>query len=566
VVGVLIYNHLVSCAWCAVGRTISTKEGISWLDHPAFGKVEVHGADEITLRDLSPPSLYLSSLHWTLSQMTPGPNPITACTDFEKVFNIVLLVIGLLFTSFIVSLFSGQLMQHILKRRLKSQQIDVTRRFLKQHNISTSLSARVQRQVLGRMHDESRLTVKDVPTFSLLSAPLQHELLREIRLPHLLSHDIFRVWSSMDDHDVVIVCIEAVDNHFVMANEELFAPKSSATAAHYVISGHLEYTIHPRLCRAMLTDEVKEQVWSEVWVTEAALWVIWQHEGKMESVSSCQLLRVDAARLAAVMERCGPAAFVVKQYAVNYHRRLVMAVPPHAEYPNDLVVPYTMVSSLLSFHVSLAIFEQALLTGTLKMTEVQARAMRKEISNQVCFVNQAEGGRLERILGIAVLRVQQLSAPAFFLAQVGELVQGSVTVARVLLPASKLGAGEAPKQGLDRLTSKMMGTLFEDLDLLGTEEEESSEESERYGMRTVYRKVVHRAYARPLHLLEGLFFGPDDLATCPLGDRHFYQLPSKRNVQLFTWLTQDEFDFLKVEGAAEWLSWLQQKWLPMKEI
>mmetsp|Transcript_55242 Transcript_55242/g.129341 ORF Transcript_55242/g.129341 Transcript_55242/m.129341 type:complete len:628 (+) Transcript_55242:46-1929(+) len=223
--GLIVYNHIAACIWGVIGRSAPTNTGQTWLDGTIHLPGGVDIADEdLRYKDLLKGEQYLVALHWALAQMTPGPINIHASSSAERAFNVFMLVFGMLFGSMIVSQFSSIIMQMTLLQRESFQKLDKVRRFLGQRRIGSSLASRVQRQVTQRLGEEVPLQVHDVPAFELLSAALRDELLREVRVPYLLSHSIFDLWSKMDRRGFHSFCHQGVQFFFLPAREVLFEP------------------------------------------------------------------------------------------------------------------------------------------------------------------------------------------------------------------------------------------------------------------------------------------------------------------------------------------------------
>eukprot|EP00971_Amphidinium_carterae_P340028 6478177-Amphidinium_carterae.1 len=75
------------------------------------------------------------------------------------------------------------------------------KRFLDQHKVETKLAVRVQRQILDRIRTSETLIFEDdVLALQMLATNLRQQLLYETRLPPLLGHGLFRVWTN-DDYE-----------------------------------------------------------------------------------------------------------------------------------------------------------------------------------------------------------------------------------------------------------------------------------------------------------------------------------------------------------------------------
>merc|ERR1719217_1561451 len=84
---IVLICHIIACIWFAIGR--SRHHG--WVDH--FKVVD---------RDTG--YQYATSLHWSLTQFAPASMEVSPRTADERVFNIIMILFGLvIFSSFISS-------------------------------------------------------------------------------------------------------------------------------------------------------------------------------------------------------------------------------------------------------------------------------------------------------------------------------------------------------------------------------------------------------------------------------------------------------------------------------
>lgn len=79
IVMLLLVNHFIAAAWYSIGRSVSSP---NWIDE-----------HELTSSD--PGYAYLTSLHWSLTQFTPGSMHVQPVNSLERVFALTVLVSGL---------------------------------------------------------------------------------------------------------------------------------------------------------------------------------------------------------------------------------------------------------------------------------------------------------------------------------------------------------------------------------------------------------------------------------------------------------------------------------------
>merc|ERR1712019_45009 len=99
-------------------------------------------------------------------------------------------------------------------------------------------------------------------------------------------------------------------------------------------------------------------------------------------------------------------AITTKEYGSNFYIRIVSASPPFAEYPDDLHVPFTDPSDLLSTEVGIEILVQAQEDGVLSLSDAELNEFKREIEDgKSALQRRSEDGSLERIVAVAAVRL-----------------------------------------------------------------------------------------------------------------------------------------------------------------
>jgi len=214
------------------------------------------------------------------------------------------------------------------------------------------------------------------------------------------------MWNDADVAAVRSLCEAAVSLAFVPNRDVVFMPGALAEQAYYVMRGRLRYTQVPE--SSMVLQDMQTEVQQGVWLCEAALWTDWEHVGMLEARVSCQLLSVNATGLLRVLQRHATVSAMTKSYGRNFHTRLVSARPPHAEWPTDLHVPYTIPSELLSQHVGIALLRHARRSGMVSLPAAQLEKLSEEVRCGLCSVQHSkDGSGLQRIVTLVALRIEQ---------------------------------------------------------------------------------------------------------------------------------------------------------------
>mmetsp|Transcript_38841 Transcript_38841/g.91404 ORF Transcript_38841/g.91404 Transcript_38841/m.91404 type:complete len:972 (+) Transcript_38841:112-3027(+) len=555
--GLIVYNHIVSCVWGFIGRRAPTNTGHRWLDgtiHLPAG-VDTYGEDPPTYSDLESHEQYLVAFHWTLAQMTPGPTNIHAGSSFERAFNVLVLVCGMLFGSMIVSQFSSIIMQMTLLQREQIQKLDKVRRFLMQRKIGASLALRVQKQVTQRLSEEVPLQVHDVPAFELLANALRDELLREVRMPHLLSHAVFSLWQRMDKKGLYSFVAQGVQFFFLPPPEVLFEPLHEGNEAYLIVSGRLLYTQAPPTSWEFVREELK----NGTWLCEAALWSDWVHVGKVEAEVATELLVVSSEALMAEFNRDHPACHLLKHYGRSYHQRILSAVPPYARWPTDLRVPFTEVSDLLGPHVGIGMLQSAIGNGHLHITKEAEQELMHELLEEKCALITNKDGHLERVVSVVALKVRDQAGNIFV--ELGTCDATGKRKARCTLPGGKRAMNEVPQKAMRRVLEKRMPGLIDVLELDGTQQSQERKESPNFNMTSTYTKTLHTGIiARPLNLVGYSTKQLDDEKPADLPiimEEVTFVMDGKGGWLLYGFVPQAHYDILSSEDSQKAL----QKWL-----
>mmetsp|Transcript_46267 Transcript_46267/g.103720 ORF Transcript_46267/g.103720 Transcript_46267/m.103720 type:complete len:501 (-) Transcript_46267:97-1599(-) len=489
--------------------------------------------------------------------MTPGPINIVAGSSLERGFNVCVLVCGLLFGSMIVSQFSSIIMQMTLLQREQLQKLDQVRKFLMQRKIGNSLALRVQKQVTQRLSEEVPLQVHDVPAFGLLATALHDELLREVRMPHLLSHPMFALWARMDQRGSYAFCAHGLQFFFLPPPEVLFEPMGESNEAYQIVSGRLAYIQEPPTAWEFTRDELTKGSW----MCEAALWSQWIHVGKAEALSASELLVVSSEALMAEFMRDHPAVHLLKHYGRSYHQRVLSAVPPYARWPTDLKVPFTDISDLLGPHVGIGMLQSEISKGTLHLSKAAEQELMEELLQEKCALTTAKDGGLQRMVAVVALKVKDREGNIF--AELGKCDAKGVRKASCTLPGGKRAMNEVPQVTLKRVMEKRLPGLEQWVVLEGTDSHVETKPSPQFGMSSTYTKTLHLgSIVRPIELPgyhNKILQEGDNTLPVNLEEVTLVMDTQAGGWLMYGWLQQEAFDKLnEEEGSKALKEWFAQ--------
>jgi len=469
-IATILVSHLLSCIFLLIGRDGLTDTGLRWPAANAVGGLPIEEAG-YTYR-------YCSALHWTLAQMTLGANEIIPVNSWERLFTTLLLIFGLLFGSVLVSFFSAQVMHLIMLRREMTFNIIALKKFLRQRGVTRGLTERIQRQIEERSQMEMPLKASQVPVLSLISNSLNVELVRETILPFVLTHHLLESWSFVSAEAVNVFCCEAVGHHFAAQGDDLFLPLHRCEAAFAPLEGTLKYIQMPewskvRVAREQLV-EVQSQSPNAPWLCEVALWTQWVHVGRCEALTQCTMLKVDAASIENLVSQYPYVYEVTRQYAHDYHERVVNAHPPLADYPTDLCVPFTTPEALLSQVLGITRVKDGVTSGSI--TEVQAMRIIAELDVLDCALRRNPNGGLSRVLNVIDLHITNQQGRLFVI--LAKLVEDKlVQEVQVALPGYFRGHGTLPLASLKSYLTQELPAFKGSLGIVGIARDKKESES-----------------------------------------------------------------------------------------
>lgn len=292
--------HLTACCWYGLG---CANTEASWIIGGGF-------------EDYSLPHLYIMSVHWSIAQFNGGMDEIKAVTFEERVFNVVVFLLGFMLAAVAVSALTSSMTQlHILCSR-SSVQLASLRQYLGQNGISNRLSLRVQRNARHAMYENERLMQEDkVSLLSLVSEPLRVEIHFEMYSPVFKVHPFFDQYIRMYPQVMDKVCHLAISTLLVSQGDVIFCEGEipSQPCMYMTCNGMFEYEVE---------DDTVITFGGRTWLSEASLWTAWMHQGDFRSTSDGRLCVLDAHKFQDISGHFEHPFFAPVQYAEAYLARL----------------------------------------------------------------------------------------------------------------------------------------------------------------------------------------------------------------------------------------------------
>mmetsp|Transcript_21363 Transcript_21363/g.49666 ORF Transcript_21363/g.49666 Transcript_21363/m.49666 type:complete len:1070 (-) Transcript_21363:28-3237(-) len=483
-------THMISCAWFAVGRLAPTDTGLHWTDSMSF----------FDIREEDAVYQYFSSLHWSVAQVTLGSMGVNPLNSLEHSFNVVCLIFGLLFGSTLISSLSATMVQFQMLRNGRAQKLQMLRKFLQDHKVDLHVSYLVQRQIQDRLGPKDKLSDKDVPELNLLSASLFADLQLEIFRPHVCQHSLFNLWLRMDAGRFKRFCVEALRFEIMRSSDELFqAGVTAASVAYVLVEGNLKYEQDPST--SPTKGVMVRNILPGNMLCEAALWSEWIHVGKAMASMVCRVLWIDGDSLVESLKMNGIMGSIVQQYAQQFHRRIISASPPRADYPSDMLIPYTDFEDLvISMEVEC---QTAIGLNALSDFFTDARRFRGNRAGLVELRSEVETGKsvvvvngqgeVQRIVSVVALQVRDDNDNIFV--QLGKVEKNKV-VFKGELPGSKQQRGELTSEAVQRVLEQRLAPVTSCIELGESTRSREQKDSTKFGVKTKYLRTVCTSFAR----------------------------------------------------------------------
>jgi len=427
-------NHLMACVWYAIGAGSYTDTGYRWLD------LTVGSDDTVTYEAVSTEYQYATSLHWAVTQMTPGSMQVSPQNTTERVFNVMCLLLGMVFFSHTISMLSSKMTSIKIAEQHKEEQLHTLRRFLRQNGVSHSLSVRLHREVAERMSASKKvLHINEIKVIHLISLQLQTQLRQELCGRHLLHHPLFQLCARVDELMIQNMSMNA-EQVVLAPADSLFLAGTEGFAAYLNISGRCSYI------QEILDDKSPPVVslHQQQWLCEVVLWVEWMHVGTTQADEHATFLSLEASHFGNLLRNNTVWAAFVRDYGRLFHARVVAARPPAEDWPNDLAVPGASYGEIL---VSMP-EEARRLSGEIGLYELQADHasslhgrdvidLQDEVRSGKSTLMVTGDGQVERV--VALVTVEIMQDDGLILVQVGEDKDGVATpYIPVRLPGMKL--------------------------------------------------------------------------------------------------------------------------------
>jgi hypothetical protein len=311
-----IVNHIAACLWFLIAATQAGSDP-NQTDMPNWAAPE--NPNWVTFHGFQDDAWgyqYMTSFHWSITQFTPASMHVQPQNMAERTYANCVIIFALLVFSYLVGSITGSLAQLRSLNDERTKAFWNLRRYLRQNEVPTSLSIRVQKYLehAWETHKTSKEAM-DIKIIRLLSEQLYNELLYSVTAPHMDVHPLFKILNTISEVTMHRLATKAIQRKHIARSDMLFLAQETATHMYFIQTGRLEYT-RMRRGKPSHKEIVDAQ---EDWICEQVLWMPnWVHLGNLVSLSHSVLLLVDAKVFGESIHLNPQVFMLVQSYAIKY--------------------------------------------------------------------------------------------------------------------------------------------------------------------------------------------------------------------------------------------------------
>lgn len=298
--GVMVINHFFACGWYGVGSANELSE--SWI------------------RELPEHSSmfdrYLSSYHWSIAQFTPCPTEFAPVSRYERLYAIGMLFVGLVIYSALLGNVTSIVNFVRSDLNAKSREAAMLRSFLTDSQVSTQLAHTVTTFLHGKRRHKKRVLESDATLLNTLPRHLIEEIHYEVHSPLLKFHPLFSFSEVRLRGTLVTVCHSAAREIYFLKGDEPFYYKKPGVSMFFPVVGTFVYSAGADALHWSQKDPT--HIGFGQWVTEAPLWMAWEHRGLLAIHDHCSAVDLSSDRFRKSIARHAAAVPPFRRYAVLY--------------------------------------------------------------------------------------------------------------------------------------------------------------------------------------------------------------------------------------------------------
>lgn len=289
--------HVTACGWWSCGSITS---GTSWITTYGYANQDVGHQ-------------YLMCLHWALSQFSGGIEELPPTSTLERFYTVSTWVLSFISCMVMLSFLTSSLTQQYIIGGSGARQMATLKKYLNQNKIPKNLIKRLCRSAKHAISGD--LQPESVDLMHVVSEPLKMEMHFEMYSRLLCNHPFFADFFARGDQVMRRVCHSCMSMLLLDSGDVLFrrGDEPAEGRMYFVFSGILEYV-----------DKYheKHKVLEKAWLSEAALWSTWKHQGVLTAITDAKLAVLDSDGFQEVvfayMKKSRSSGFNPKIYAQQF--------------------------------------------------------------------------------------------------------------------------------------------------------------------------------------------------------------------------------------------------------
>eukprot|EP00929_Paragymnodinium_shiwhaense_P057371 TRINITY_DN28711_c0_g1_i1.p1 TRINITY_DN28711_c0_g1~~TRINITY_DN28711_c0_g1_i1.p1 ORF type:complete len:854 (+),score=246.35 TRINITY_DN28711_c0_g1_i1:84-2645(+) len=228
---IIVICHYVGCIWYTLTQL------------PALGGGDITWVEKFMSPETDFYFLYLTSLHWAMTQVTPASMEVTPTNIVERLYVCCIILLALVMFSSFVGSITQALAQLRSIREAKLHQECVIRRFFAENGISRELTCSIWHFLRAHeLMNSKRMKPEEITSFKLLPKGIRERITVETFRPILTVHPFFEFYSSFDTEGFRSVCQQAISQSTLLPTEEVFWNHvSDVNRMIFVQAGGLDY-------------------------------------------------------------------------------------------------------------------------------------------------------------------------------------------------------------------------------------------------------------------------------------------------------------------------------------
>lgn len=273
---IIVVNHFIACAWFGLSTaTVERYDLNGWSRELRSDRENAHP---------SAIYMYVTALHWALTQFTPASMEVHARNAPERIFTMVVMICAMLAFSSVVASMTTTMTQLRQKNAEHQKQKEFVARFMSDHHISVGLGLRIN----GFINREEVRTGKrpvlesEVSLIPSLPVDLRKEIHVEMFDATLLRHPVFLEMDRQDKRMMESVCHTAMQDEFFRRPEAMCSSGDAAAKMFFVVRGSLHFVAAPEDSEYMPESSPQLTVAKAGdMLSEQALWLDCSYSGSM---------------------------------------------------------------------------------------------------------------------------------------------------------------------------------------------------------------------------------------------------------------------------------------------